>query len=59
MLPQNKYEEIVNEFKRETGKMISSVYSKYGYDVYHPQVTDHITGLLETAIKKVVKYYEG
>jgi tRNA U54 and U55 pseudouridine synthase Pus10 len=58
-ITQEQYEEIVNEFKRESGKMISSVYKMYGMDAFHPEVTNHITGLCEKAIDKVCKLLEN
>jgi hypothetical protein len=56
-MEQSKYEEIVGNFKRKAGKLISQTYPHYGYDVYHPKTADDLTGYLEEAIKEVEKYY--
>lgn len=51
----NDYALLVSTFKRCCGKIISDVYSQYGYDVYHPQVTSHITWLFEEALSMFVE----
>jgi hypothetical protein len=55
MFNPSDYEPIISEFKREAGKLISKSFPHYGYDVYHPHVTDQLTGMLEKAIEKVEK----
>jgi len=58
-MQQSKYEEIVGNFKRKAGKLISDTYPHYGYDVYHPTTADQLTRFLEEAIKETIKYYEN
>ena len=53
MTDLSQYEEIISDFKRKAGKLVSDTYPHYGYDVYHPHTADQLTGLLEQAIRKI------
>ena len=46
-IPQDKYEQLIGEFKREVGMLLSTTFRMYGYDAYVPQVTDQIVGMAE------------
>ncbi len=47
-IPQYKYEQLIGEFKREVGMLLSTTFKMYGYDAYVPAVTDQIVGMAET-----------